>query len=147
MQREGLVAAIAAVAVGGAVGIAGFTFVYARGASYLTNDPAACGNCHIMQGELSGWSRGSHRAVAVCNDCHAPHDFFGKYATKVINGWNHSTAFTFGGFAEPIQMNARNRAITEGACRYCHGELTHALDAVSGEPVTCTRCHAHVGHL
>jgi len=30
-----------AVAVGLALGIGGYTFVYARGAAYLTNDPAA----------------------------------------------------------------------------------------------------------
>jgi hypothetical protein len=25
-----------------------YTFVYAKGYSYLTNDPGACANCHIM---------------------------------------------------------------------------------------------------
>lgn len=33
-----------AVLVGVALGLGAFTFVYARGASYLTNDPAACAN-------------------------------------------------------------------------------------------------------
>ena len=37
------------VAFGLAAGLGGYTFVYARGGSYLTNDPAACTNCHIMQ--------------------------------------------------------------------------------------------------
>ncbi len=36
---------VAGVAVGLAVGIGSYTFVYARGASYLTNDPGACANC------------------------------------------------------------------------------------------------------
>jgi cytochrome c nitrite reductase small subunit len=42
-----------AVAIGSVIavvlGIGGYTFVYARRASGLTNDPAACANCHIMR--------------------------------------------------------------------------------------------------
>src|SRR5688572_30492436 len=68
----------AAVAVGLALGLGAFTFVYARGASYLTNDPEACGNCHIMREHLGAWVKSSHHAVATCNDCHTPHDFIGK---------------------------------------------------------------------
>jgi cytochrome c nitrite reductase small subunit len=29
-------------------GIGAFTFVYAKGFSYLSTDPRACVNCHIM---------------------------------------------------------------------------------------------------
>ena len=35
-------ALLVATLVGVTAGIGGFTFVYARGYSYLTNDPAAC---------------------------------------------------------------------------------------------------------
>ncbi len=86
------------VVMGLLLGIGGYTFVYARGASYLTNDPAACANCHIMREQFDGWQRSSHRSVAVCNDCHAPHDFVGKYTTKATNGFWHSFYFTTGGF-------------------------------------------------
>ena len=41
--------ALAGSAIGIAVGLGGYTFVYARGYSYLTNDPAACANCHVME--------------------------------------------------------------------------------------------------
>ena len=37
-----------AVMVGAFVGLGLFTFWYARGASYLTDDPRACINCHVM---------------------------------------------------------------------------------------------------
>lgn len=147
MRRETWIAGLASAVIGAAIGLGGFTFVYAEGASYLTNDPSACANCHVMQEQLEGWRRSSHHAVAVCNDCHAPRGLFGKYSTKLINGWNHSTAFTFGGFPEPIRIGDRNRQIAEQACRHCHAELTHALDAIAGEPVACVRCHARVGHL
>lgn len=135
--------------VGAAVGICGFTFVYAKGASYMTNDPAACANCHVMTEQYDGWSRSSHHQVAVCNDCHAPHDFVGKYLTKAINGYHHSLAFTTGNYHQPIQITPRNRAITEQACRHCHAEVVQAIDAShrGEQTLDCIRCHESVGHL
>lgn len=140
-----------AILVGVAAGLGGFTFVYADGASYLSNDPAACANCHVMQEQYDAWSRGSHHAVAVCNDCHAPHgDLVGKYLTKAINGWNHSLAFTTGDFPEHMQITERNRQVTEGTCRSCHAPIVHAIDTtgdVRSDPMQCIRCHRDVGHL
>jgi cytochrome c nitrite reductase small subunit len=140
---------VLAVAIGLAVGIGAYTFVYARGASYLTNDPRACVNCHVMREQFDGWTVSSHRAVAVCNDCHAPHDVVGKYATKAINGFWHSVAFTSGRFHEPIEITGRNRRVTEGACRHCHEDIVQAIDAHPGmgERIECIRCHRSVGHL
>jgi cytochrome c nitrite reductase small subunit len=147
--RAGSGALILIVAVGLAVGIGAYTFVYARGASYLTNDPAACVNCHVMREQYDCWRAGSHRAVAVCNDCHTPPGLIGKYATKALNGFWHSFAFTTGRFHEPIQINARNLAVTESACRQCHAAVVDAIEAGRhGAPrLACTACHATVGHL
>jgi cytochrome c nitrite reductase small subunit len=135
--------------LGSAAGVGVYTFVYARGASYLTNDPAACANCHIMQPQFSAWVKASHHGAAVCNDCHTPHDFFGKYFTKGLNGFNHSLAFTTGRFPEPIQITPRNRRVTEGACRYCHADIVQMIDHTprQGEELACIRCHANVGHM
>jgi len=135
------------LALGAAVGFGGFTFVYARGYSYLLDDPAACVNCHVMSPQFEGWLKGSHRAVATCNDCHTPHGFVAKYATKALNGWNHSLAFTTGEFPEPIRVTSRNRRIAQESCEKCHGELVHALEIVgAGEAPACVRCHGAVGH-
>ncbi|MFN0136349.1 MAG: cytochrome c nitrite reductase small subunit [Phycisphaerae bacterium] len=144
----GMVGALLAIVVGALVGIGGFTFVYAEGGSYLSNDAAACANCHVMQTHYDGWTRSSHHAVATCNDCHTPHDFFGKWITKARNGYHHSMAFTLGGFPEPIRITPVNREITEQACRYCHAEMTQQIDhlAPGGEEMSCIRCHAGVGH-
>ena len=138
-----------ALTVGLAAGIGAYTFVYARGASYLTNDPAACANCHIMREQYDGWTASSHRAVATCNDCHTPHGLVPKYTTKALNGFWHSFAFTTGRFHEPIRINARNRAVTEGACRHCHADIVHAVDAVpkAAGALACIHCHNSVGHL
>ena len=75
------------------LGAGGYTFYYAQGASYLSNDPQACVNCHIMREQFDGWQKASHHAFAACNDCHVPHDFFGKWLAKASNGYHHSEAF------------------------------------------------------
>lgn len=140
---------VVAITVGIALGIGAYTFVYAKGAAYLTNDPRACVNCHIMREQYDGWIAGSHRSVAACNDCHAPHDVVGKYWTKARNGFWHSFYFTTGWFPEPIQITPRNRAVTEGACRHCHAEIVQAIDAAPPRDaaLSCLGCHASVGHL
>jgi cytochrome c nitrite reductase small subunit len=134
---------VAALLVGASFGVAGFTFVYAKGGSYLTDDPNACANCHVMEEQLSGWMKGSHRHAAVCNDCHTPEGFVNKYLTKALNGWHHSKAFTSGDFHEPIQIGARNRSIAEASCRTCHAAMVERID---GDGVECLRCHTDVGH-
>jgi cytochrome c nitrite reductase small subunit len=149
----GVVTIVAAAAAGVALGLGGFTFVYARGASYLGNDPGACANCHVMRPQLEGWVKSSHRHVASCNDCHTPPGTVAKYGTKALNGFFHSLAFTTGRFPEPIRITERNRRVTESACRGCHGAV---VDAIESAPVgsahrawvqtSCLACHPGVGH-
>lgn len=137
------------LAVGAAVGIGGYTFVYAKGYSYLLNDPNACNNCHVMNEEFDGWVKSSHHAVATCNDCHTPHNLVGKYWTKAANGFFHSLAFTTGNFPEPIRAKGWNREIAEEACRHCHGPIVEQMtsgETEAGREVSCVRCHGAVGH-
>ena len=79
---------IVGITFGLAVGIGVYTFVYAKGYSYMSNNPGNCANCHIMQEQYDGWQKSSHHTVATCNDCHTPHDTIGKYYTKASNGFN-----------------------------------------------------------
>ena len=139
----------AGLLLGVAMGIGAFTFVYARGASYMTNDPRACANCHIMRDWYDGWVKSSHHSVAVCNDCHTPPGLVRKLWVKARNGYHHSAAFTLGGFHEPIAISATNRAVTEEACRHCHGELAATIEGAhaGGSKMSCIRCHNSVGHL
>lgn len=134
--------------IGGGVGLGAFTVAYARGFSYLTDDSAACANCHVMQDHFDGWLKSSHRAAAVCNDCHTPPDFLGKYLTKALNGWHHSRAFTTGDFADPIRITERNARVTEAACRHCHEPVVEMMVGRSDgtEFPSCIRCHPEVGH-
>ena len=134
-----------------AAGVGLYTFAYARGASYMTDDPRACANCHVMEEQYSAWSRSSHRSVAVCNDCHTPPGFLPKYATKALNGFNHSLAFTTGRFPDPIHITQRNRRVTQSSCSKCHAAIVETIDTSSahtgGERLDCLACHRNVGHL
>ncbi|MCC6678790.1 MAG: cytochrome c nitrite reductase small subunit [Phycisphaerales bacterium] len=135
--------------IGVLVGLSGYTFNYAEGTSYLSNDPRACVNCHIMREQYDGWQKSAHHAVATCNDCHVPHDFVGKYMAKVDHGYRHSKAFTLQDFHEPIRITPRDLTIVENNCVRCHegvvGDIVgHA--ATVGETVSCVKCHASVGH-
>ena len=173
MKRSGRIAwpLAAALAIGLAAGLGAFTFVYAKGASYLSTDAASCANCHIMQEHYAAWLKSSHRHVAKCADCHMPHDPLGKYAAKASNGFWHSLAFTTGRYPDPLQIKVHNREITEATCRDCHGAIVDAIDAsaVGGVPpppgeedrpsvhdgpivagggeFSCIRCHTYVGHM
>jgi cytochrome c nitrite reductase small subunit len=136
-----------AALAGGILGLGGFTFVYAEGGSYFSDNPESCINCHIMRDVFDGWNHGSHKAVATCNDCHTPHTFPDKYIVKGINGWNHSVAFTTGDFPEPIRITNLNRNVAQENCLYCHSDMVVAISHEGGEdPTDCLRCHAGVGH-
>ena len=149
MTRRQRWALAASVLIGMTAGLGIFTFGYARGYSYLTNDPGACANCHIMSEHFAAWMKGSHHAVATCNDCHTPPGLIAKYVTKATNGFHHSVAFTTGRFPEPLRITPRNAAVTEKACRKCHGDIVQAIESPHprGEPLSCIRCHSTVGHL
>lgn len=131
------------------VGLVGFTFYYAEGAAYLSNDPKACVNCHIMRDQYDGWQKGSHHAVATCNDCHTPHALVPKYLSKMENGFWHSKGFTLQDFHEPIRIKPRNKTILQENCVGCHGGLVSELLTHAGDEeqvVDCVKCHADVGH-
>ena len=139
---------ILSIVLGVFIGVSGYTFYYAQGLSYLSNDPASCTNCHIMNDQYNSWTKSSHHHVAVCNDCHAPHKFVEKYMAKAVNGFNHSLKFTAGSFHEPITISPMNRIITEAACRHCHQDISHAIEPKAGTmaSLSCIRCHQDVGH-
>jgi cytochrome c nitrite reductase small subunit len=150
MRRVHVAVLVAAVLAGSALGLGGYTFAYARGWSYLTDDPAACANCHVMHEQHDAWIKGSHRAVATCNDCHVPHDFLGKWYMKARNGFWHSYYFTSGTFHEPIRATPASRAVVGANCRRCHEAVVLAMGMPShagSDEISCIRCHSSVGHM
>lgn len=149
-KESGAVAAILlACILGFLIGVGLFTFGYAKGSSYLTDRPAACANCHVMREQFESWMKSSHGKVAVCNDCHTPPGFVGKYGTKALNGFFHSLAFTSGRFPDEIRITGRNRKVAESACLKCHADIVTAIRGIRGHrtDVDCIQCHSAVGHM
>ena len=146
---------VIAATLGTAGGLGGYTFIAAKGYSYLTNDAAACANCHVMREHFAAWEKSSHRRVAVCNDCHAPHDnIVHKYLVKGENGFVHSMNFTTGRHPDPLRIRAKNRRVTQGACLSCHADLAAGITpgarvghaAAGDDALDCIACHRYVGH-
>ena len=136
---------LAAAFFGVALGIGAYLFHYAKGDSYLGNNPATCANCHVMAGHYAGWQASPHHGVATCNDCHTPASPVAKYLVKALNGWHHSFAFTMGGYPEVIRARPESSAVVEANCRRCHADLVD--DIAHGGDTSCIRCHLSVGHL
>ena len=142
-------AVVMCVLLGGILGMGGYTFWYAEGLSYFSNDPKSCVKCHVMREHYDNWQRASHHAHAKCNDCHLPHDTFGKLLAKAENGWCHSKAFTLQDFPETIRIKPKNSRILQANCVRCHQDLVGDLihhGALGDDSNTCVRCHSAVGH-
>jgi len=136
-----------AVMLGILFGLSIFTFYHAKGTSYFFDDPESCMNCHIMREQFDSWAQSSHKAVATCNACHTPKDFLGKYASKGLNGWNHSLAFTTAQFQEPLQIKEFNEKIVQKNCIRCHEiQISQMRDFGFSEELDCLSCHGNVGH-
>ncbi|MCK3655024.1 hypothetical protein A4G19_04375 [Pasteurellaceae bacterium Macca] len=148
-RKKFLLRIILITLIGVFIGISAYTAYYSEAISYLSNDPKACKNCHAMQQHYDAWIKGPHSHVAVCNDCHMPHDsVLNKVIAKMDNGFWHTLKFTLGNYPQNIQIREVNHNITKKACLNCHGELTDMIHIPyqKDETIDCTRCHASVGH-
>lgn len=145
---SGVFYALCGLAGGLALGVGAYTFIYAKGYSYLSNDPQACVNCHVMRNQYDGWVKSTHHAAAHCNDCHTPHQPAGKYMTKARNGFWHSFYFTAGTYPDNIRIKRTNRGVAEANCRRCHQDVVMAMDGPHGtkDRLSCVSCHGSVGH-
>ena len=150
MKRSIVPSTVLGILLGAFIGVGSYAFIYAKGYSYLLNDPAACANCHSMRTQYDAWIKSSHHSAATCNDCHTPHNVVGKYAVKASNGFFHSFYFTTGRYPDTIRITNFDLGVTEAACRRCHQNITDAVDGNvahgHARGLTCTRCHYSVGH-
>ena len=110
--------------VGIVIGLCGYIFYLSKAHSYLSDDPKACVNCHIMEPEYATWLHSSHGRNTVCNDCHVPHDnVFRKYYFKANDGLRHATMFTFRMEPQVIKMHAPGQKVVQENCIRCHSTL------------------------
>lgn len=141
-------------------GIIGGLGVYAaymsRAHSYLSNDPAACINCHIMTPYYSSWKHSSHAQWATCNDCHVPQDnLLHGYAFKAMDGLYHAAVFTANAEPQAIRPRDASYEVIMNNCIRCHDHLNTALvntgaiayhDVKEGKGKACWDCHQEVPH-
>jgi cytochrome c nitrite reductase small subunit len=146
-MKPGRVAVVFGCLVGLLLGVGLFTFGYAKGLSYLSTDPRACVNCHVMNEQYEAWLKSGHRHVANCVDCHLPHEGLAKYLAKADHGFRHSAAFTLQNFKEPIEITPKDLAMVQVNCLRCHGAFLHAVsESPRRQELDCMHCHAGAGH-
>lgn len=133
-----------------------YLFMVSNAASYLSDDPEACINCHVMNPQYASWQHSSHREVANCNDCHVPHNnVFNKYFFKAKDGLRHSAMFTLRLEPQVIQIKDAGKKVVHKNCIRCHGSLLEdpQLQAVFHSDYYTTRtsrkcwdCHRETPH-
>lgn len=143
------------VAAGMFSGLAVLTFHISNASSYLTDDPRACVNCHVMAPHYATWQHSSHARVAACNDCHVPQGNPAlKYAFKAMDGSRHAFMFTFRLEPEVIRIHAPGQWTVQNNCIRCHEGLAgHARYLAAdwhqvrrGEGRLCWDCHRETPH-
>lgn len=146
---------IAVVLVGICVGLSAYTFYMSRAYSYLSDNPRACVNCHIMAPEYATWFHSAHGRVTTCNDCHVPHNnVVNKYFFKAKDGIRHASMFMFRLEPQVIRIRAEGASVVQANCVRCHNELNSKVStvavgnsaAVHGQGKYCWECHREVPH-
>lgn len=129
-----------------------------KATSYLSSDPKACINCHVMNAHYASWQHSAHARVATCVDCHLPvGGGLDKYLAKARDGWNHTVAFTFKDVGPNLHISPHGAKRVQQNCIRCHDTLTANLQAnkkrnaqIAGHDGSgqdnCWACHDEVPH-
>jgi len=138
------------------VGLAVYIFYISNAASYLSDNPTTCINCHVMNPQYATWFHSSHREKATCNDCHVPqNNVFNKYFFKAKDGMRHATIFTLRNEPQVIYIKEEGAKAVQQNCIRCHNDLitdnkilskTRQFDHFRTEGRYCWTCHREVPH-
>lgn len=137
------------------IGMGMFMANEAKVVSYLSDDPQACVNCHVMTPVYNSWMHSSHREWASCNDCHVPQDnIFNQYYFKAKDGLYHASVFTARAEPDVIQIKEASSEVVQNNCIRCHvqqvtqtkydGWLEDHNTNRTGRK--CWSCHTQVPH-
>lgn len=146
---------VAVVSIGVVVGLGFFMAKEASLVSYMSDDPQACVNCHVMTPMYNSWMHSSHRQWASCNDCHVPHNnVVNKYWFKAKDGLFHSSIFTARMEPEVITMREASQEVVQANCLRCHVQNVtqtkyagYLSDHTAGRTERqCWTCHKEIPH-
>ncbi len=143
--------------------VAAIFFVYllyiSKALSYLSKDPKACINCHVMNTQYATWQHSAHGVAGItCIECHLPTDgFVKKYMSKALDGWNHSKAFTLDTYDHAMVISKDGARRVQENCISCHSTIASSLVSNSDSyhnfdtPYVengrkCWDCHKSVPH-
>jgi cytochrome c nitrite reductase small subunit len=113
--------------------------------SYLSDAPLTCMNCHVMTDAYASWQRGSHARVAVCVDCHVPHDnLAAKLAFKATDGMKHSYVYTLRIEPQVLSLSEPARPVVQGNCVRCHARTFWMVRLTESRQRRCWDCHQGV---
>ncbi len=142
-----------------ALGVFIWVVTTSKALSYLSKDPEACINCHVMTPQYATWQKSSHAGKATCVECHLPvGNEVDKYIAKAKDGWNHSVAFTLNTYDQVIQITEDGASRVQANCVRCHATLTQTMrdsearfhqnlgNDTKGEQRLCWDCHKDVPH-
>lgn len=145
----------ALVALGIFFGLGFYALYLSKAASYLSDAPETCVNCHVMAPQYATWGHSSHWEVATCNDCHVPHNnVFNKYFFKAKDGLRHASMFALRMEPEVIFILEEGREVVHNNCIRCHSQLLTdpklasqvANHAHNTQDRVCWECHREVPH-
>lgn len=143
------------VSLGIFVGLGFYVLYLSKAASYLSDDPKTCVNCHVMAPQYATYQHSSHREVATCNDCHVPqNNVFNKYFFKAKDGLRHATMFALRMEPEVIFILEEGKEVVHNNCIRCHSQqLTDPKLAAqvpnhghNTQDRVCWECHREVPH-
>ncbi len=137
-------------------GLIAYLVFVSKAASYLSDDPKTCVNCHIMGTYYATWNHSSHARNATCNDCHVPHDsFFKKWLFKGKDGLRHASIFALRMEPQVIKALDASAEVIMDNCIRCHTQLNQEFvntgrvtfsDVTCGKGKACWDCHREVPH-
>lgn len=146
---------VAVLSMGVIVGMGFFLAKEASLVSYMSDNPKACVNCHVMTPVYNSWMHSSHRERASCNDCHVPQDnLINKYFFKAKDGLFHATIFTARMEPEVMFIREESKKVVQNNCIRCHvQQVTQVkyngwLDDHKENRTTrnCWSCHQELPH-
>lgn len=134
--------------LGVVAGLALLAFRTSNAASYLSDAPETCINCHVMTPYYGTWARSSHKTVATCNDCHVPQDHPARtWLFKGQDGMRHAYVFTMRREPQVLRLNDAAVPVIQQNCVRCHGDqIDHTPLMDRPQERLCWDCHRETPH-
>lgn len=116
--------------------------------AYLGHKAATCNNCHVMDSQYENWYHAAHEHVAVCADCHLPHqNVVSYYIFKGYSGMKDVFSFTFKTYPAALRATHLTDSIVQANCIRCHNDTVESI--LAGPQAFdryCWSCHRSAAH-